>query len=179
MSRRTQEKLRKLRKWQREQPPTPKVEDEINARVFSKPQREFTKDMFHKKGRVASFEMRNTVHGASYAMARKGKGALLDHPYIRDERVRNRQLRFAGRTINDHNTQEKIVVTVREGCDDLFTLFRSADATVQIFLATPTTDDPNFRIIEVTKLGALKSMGYRSKERALWMLTNGKITWLE
>jgi hypothetical protein len=178
MSRRTQEKLRKLRKWQREQTPSPKVEDEINAQVFAEPHREFTKDKFHKKGRVASFDMRNTIHGGSYAMARKGKGALLEHPYIRDERVRNRQLRFAGREINEHNTQQKIVVSLRDEAEHLYCLYRSADASVQIFLAVPTRDDPNFRIIEVTKMGVSRSLGYRDKERAVGKLTSGEIKWI-
>lgn len=174
-------KLLKLRKQQRNAPPINRVSDEIDAKIFRGdiPHRPLKEDWFHKKGRKEEFSTRNTIHAGSYAMARKGKGALLEHPYIRDERVRNRELRYAGYQMNGHNLQEKMYVPLRPDVTSLFCMYRSEDRSVQIFYAPSTDDDPNHRIIEVTKMGIKKSLGYGSKERAEFMLTEGKIVWLK
>lgn len=180
MSRRNP-KLLKLRKQRRNTPPPNRVESKIDAEIFCAgiPHRPLKEDWFQKKGRKEEFDVRNSIHAGSYAMARKGKGALLEHPYIRDERVRNRQLRFAGRKINNFNFQEQITVSVRPDVSGLYCLYRSKDQTVQLFLAVPTNDDPQFRIIEITRVGTKRSLGYASKEQAEYMLTEGKIRWLK
>jgi hypothetical protein len=173
-------KLLKLRKQRRNALPPNRVDNEIDAAIFNdKPHRPLKENWFHKKGRKESFDVRNEIHGGSYAMARKGKGALLEHPYIRDERVRNRQLRFAGRQINGHNFQEKIEVHMRPDVTSLFCMYCSKDRSVQIFYAPNTPQDPNHRIIEVTKLGVKRSLGYADKDRAEYMLTEGLIKWLK
>lgn len=175
-------KILKLKKQMKEHVPTPKVETSLDARIFSDKFRPVKEGFIHKKFRTASFEARNSVHGGSYAMARHGGKALLEHPYFPDPKVRNRNLRYSGHQVvsteEGVNYQEKL--RLKGGrAEYLYCIARSADMTVQLFLFVPTEDDPNFRIIEVTKLGVKRSLGYNSSERALNKLTSGEIQWLK
>lgn len=171
-------KLLKLRKQKRAATPMPRVNNDVDAEIFKKPFRKFDR---LKKARVTDYGVRNEIHGGSYAMARKGAFALLEHPVFADARINSRNLRYQGyemvSTSKGLNFQTKIVQ--RRPSDEYLCLYGSADIACQLFLLRPTVHDGNLRILETTKSGVRVSLGYPNDlERVNNLLTSGRIKWL-